>query len=237
MKRREAKALGLKTYNNGKPCPRGHIGERRTDSGVCVICRNEKKRLKAWLKRDDIKDEHKIISRDDARFLGLIYYYTAKACKRGHHSVRYVSTGICKECNRLHAAKIRNENPAYAVEYRKIYQPTLAKRKRNDPHYAMSLCMREMLRRVRRLTGLKKARRTEEILGYGKEELIKHLERLFEPGMSWSNHGAWHIDHIIPVSVMIKRGITDPRIINALDNLQPLWALDNQRKSAKVGKE
>ena len=101
----------------------------------------------------------------------------------------------------------------------------------------MLLCMREMLRRVRRLTGLKKARRTEEILGYGKQELVEHLEKLFEPGMSWSNHGEWHIDHIIPVSVMIKRGVTDPKVINALDNLQPLWALDNRRKSAKVGKE
>lgn len=237
MKRREAKALGLKTYNNGKPCPRGHIGERHVDSGSCVQCSNEKRKEKRWSQRTDIKDEYKIVSRNDAKSLGLIYYYTAKACKYGHHSVRYTSTGLCKECNRLNAVKIRNENPTYMVEYRKIYQSTLAKRKRNNPNYAMLLCMREMLRRVRRLTGLKKARRTEEILGYGKQELVEHLEKLFEPGMSWSNHGEWHIDHIIPVSVMIKRGITDPKIINALDNLQPLWASDNRRKSAKVGKE
>lgn len=237
MKRREAKALGLKTYNNGKPCPRGHVGERRTDDGACVICRNESKRNKRWSERTDIKDEHKIISREDAKKLGLIYYYTAKACKYGHHSVRYTKNALCKECGRVNAHKRRSVDPDYMVKYRKAYAPKLKTRVKRDPDYAMLLCMREMLRRVRRLTGLKKAKRTEDVLGYGKAELVKHLEKLFKPGMSWSNHGEWHIDHIIPLSVMIKRGITDPKLLNALDNLQPLWAADNHRKSAKVGKE
>lgn len=237
MKRREAKALGLKTYNNGKPCPRGHIGERNVNSGSCVQCSNEKKRNKRWSQRTDIKDEHKIISREDAKILGLIYYYTAKSCKYGHHSVRYTKNALCKECGRINAQKRRHDNPDYTVQYRESYKARRNNRPKHDADYAMLLCMREMLRRVRRLTGLKKARRTEDILGYGKEDLVKHLERLFEPGMSWSNHGDWHIDHIVPVSVMIKRGITDPKIINALENLQPLWASDNHRKSAKVGKE
>jgi hypothetical protein len=35
--RREAKALGLKKYFNGKACPRGHIVERYI-SGMCVAC-------------------------------------------------------------------------------------------------------------------------------------------------------------------------------------------------------
>ncbi len=118
MKRREAKALGLKTYNNGKPCPNGHVGERRTDSGVCVECRNRKKRQKAWDARGDVKDEHKMVSRNTARNLGLIYYYTAKPCKRGHHSERYTSTAICKECNRLNAEYRREINPHYTTDYR-----------------------------------------------------------------------------------------------------------------------
>jgi len=237
MKRREAKTLGLKTYNNGKPCPNGHIGERRTDDGSCVKCKNEKKVEKRWKQRTDIKDEYKIISRQHAKSLDLIYYYTAKACKYGHHSVRYTKSGLCKECGRVNAAKRRITNPNYAVEYRRNYQPTLAQRRKTDPDYAMLVVMREMLRRVRRLTGLKKAKKTEEILGYTKSDLVSHLSKMFKPGMSWENHGEWHIDHIIPVSVMIKRGITDPKIVNALSNLQPLWAEDNHRKSAKIGEK
>lgn len=237
MKRREAKVLGLKTYNNGKPCPRGHIGERRTDCGCCVICKNSNKVEKRWNARTDIKDEHKIISRQAAKELGLIYYYTGKQCKHGHNSERYTSSSICKECNRIHADKVRKVNPNYMPNYHKENYHRVARRRKEDPYFGMMTVMREMLRRVRRLTGLKKAARTEAMLGYGKEDLVKHLEELFQPGMTWENHGEWHIDHVIPVSVMLKRGVQDVKVINALSNLQPLWAEENHKKSAKVGKE
>lgn len=237
MKRREAKAMGLKTYNNGKPCPRGHIGERRVSSGSCVICANQKRVEKRWNARTDIKDEHKIVTLQTARELGLIYYYTGKQCKHGHNSVRFTRTSICKECGRLNAAKRRESNPEYMLNYRKTIGPVLSKRRKEDPYYGMLVAMREMLRRVRRLTGLKKAARTESIMGYSKEDLVKHLESMFKPGMTWENHGEWHIDHVIPISVMLKRGIHDVQVINALSNLQPLWAKDNHRKSAKLGKE
>lgn len=39
MKRSEAKALGLKTYNNDKPCPKGHPPNRYTSNGCCVECK------------------------------------------------------------------------------------------------------------------------------------------------------------------------------------------------------
>ena len=47
--------------------------------------------------------------------------------------------------------------------------------------------------------------------------------------MSWENWGKWHIDHIISVSKFEKD--TDSKIVNALSNLQPMWASDNIRKS------
>ena len=39
IKRREAKAKGLKRYFTGKPCPHGHISERNM-SGNCLICKS-----------------------------------------------------------------------------------------------------------------------------------------------------------------------------------------------------
>jgi len=86
-------------------------------------------------------------------------------------------------------------------------------------------------------TGGAKTTHTEIMLGYTKEKLIKHLESKFLPGMFWENHGKWHIDHIKPVSVFVREGVTDPKIINALENLQPLWAKDNMRKRDKYSKE
>lgn len=36
--KKQAKSEGLKRYFTGKPCKRGHIAERTTSSGTCVMC-------------------------------------------------------------------------------------------------------------------------------------------------------------------------------------------------------
>ena len=64
------------------------------------------------------------------------------------------------------------------------------------------------------------------------KDLKLHLESLFIDGMSWENWGEWHIDHKIPVSKFDKE--TPMSIVNNLNNLQPLWALDNLSKSNKI---
>lgn len=64
-------------------------------------------------------------------------------------------------------------------------------------------------------------------------ELKVHLESLFQPGMSWDNHGEWHIDHIRPLASF---DLTDrDQFLQACHytNLQPLWAIDNLRKGAR----
>ena len=47
--------------------------------------------------------------------------------------------------------------------------------------------------------------------------------------MTWENHGEWHLDHIVPVSL----GETEEEIVslNHYTNLQPLWKDDNLIKS------
>lgn len=44
--RKEAKAQSLNRYFTGKPCKRGHISERMTDSGSCITCCRENERLR-----------------------------------------------------------------------------------------------------------------------------------------------------------------------------------------------
>ena len=50
--------------------------------------------------------------------------------------------------------------------------------------------------------------------------------------MNWDNYGKWHIDHIKAVANFDKN--SPLKIINALENLQPLWALDNISKGKKI---
>lgn len=73
----------------------------------------------------------------------------------------------------------------------------------------------------------------KDVIGYTAEQLRDHITSLFFEGMSWDNYGEWHIDHIKPIKAFIDEGVTDPAIINALDNLQPLWASENMSKGAK----
>ena len=83
------------------------------------------------------------------------------------------------------------------------------------------------------LNGSHKSKRTTAFLGCTPKELREHLERLFRDGMSWENYGlrGWHIDHIVPLSIL---DLSDPcEVARACHytNLQPLWARDNIRKS------
>jgi hypothetical protein len=74
---------------------------------------------------------------------------------------------------------------------------------------------------LRRLVKSKEDR-TIELLGYSSLELKLHIEYLFTEGMSWDNYGEWHVDHIKQV---VNYPIdTHPSVVNALNNLRPLWA-------------
>ncbi len=83
--------------------------------------------------------------------------------------------------------------------------------------------------------GLKKSKRTEEIIGISYDEFYKYLEGLFAPWMSWNNAGrykkgkrqqGWDIDHIIPIST----ATTEEDIIrlNHYTNMQPLCSFINR---------
>lgn len=53
----------------------------------------------------------KIVTRKEAKALGLKRYFTGKACIHGHVTERYVSDVKCVECNRQDAVNWRAANP------------------------------------------------------------------------------------------------------------------------------
>lgn len=73
-------------------------------------------------------------------------------------------------------------------------------------------------------------------LGYSMDELRSSIESKFKPGMNWDNYGQWHIDHVVPDSYFTYDKMSDVgfKLAWSLDNLQPLWAIDNQRKYNKL---
>ena len=79
-----------------------------------------------------------------------------------------------------------------------------------------------------------KSAKTMELLACSIEEFKSHLESKFTEGMTWDNHGEWHIDHIIPCASF---DLTDPEQQKKCfhyTNLQPLWASENMSKGARL---
>lgn len=106
------------------------------------------------------------------------------------------------------------------------------KRMANDPVYAMKRRIIYILSNSFRSNGYTKKSRTHEILGCSFEYFKNYFEAQFKDGMSWENRSKWEIDHIIPLAS--AKTEDDVIRLNHYTNLQPLWAIDNKRKSDKM---
>ena len=66
------------------------------------------------------------------------------------------------------------------------------------------------------------------------EQIWKHLEKSFKPGMTRKNHGKWHIDHILPCSSFDLTKPEEQAKCFHYTNLQPLWASENLSKGNRI---
>lgn len=144
----------------------------------------------------------------------------------------------------------QRNNPERVAEYRRKYQSRLnelrrtdryrktrrnyIKKRMEDPLFKLKYSIRNHLRQAVRLTGNKKTKATFRILGCYIPELKAHLESLWLPGMSWDNYGynGWHIDHKVPLAS--ANTISELESLCHYTNLQPLWKMDNLKKSNKT---
>ncbi len=91
------------------------------------------------------------------------------------------------------------------------------------------------LKRLLRMQGKKKENRMQEYVGYSTKDLRERITGHHNWGKV--KCGVWHIDHIFPIKAFLENGITDPKLINSLDNLQPLSGKANLKKGAKYNKK
>lgn len=100
-----------------------------------------------------------------------------------------------------------------------------------DPVYALAVRTRTLICSKIYTSGYTKRSKTQQILGCSYAEFKAHIEAQFYPGMTWANHGEWHLDHIVPVAS--AKTEQDVIRLNHYSNFQPLWATDNLKKGAK----
>lgn len=133
------------------------------------------------------------------------------------------------------STKWREDNSEYMLIYYQKNKDKINKqiliRKKNDPIFKLKCHYRS---KINKILGLKKTKKTFEIIGCTPQFLKDHLEKQFTDNMCWDNHGlfGWHIDHIIPLS----SSKTEEELFKLCHytNLQPLWAQDNLKKGNKI---
>ena len=191
-----------------------------------------------------------MITRNEAINLGLPVFFTGKPCIYGHIAERRVCNYHCVECASEKNAAYKNNK--FDKEYQRAWK---LKNKEKVSNYRKSFSERnkdrlnqyqkkwrktkngrsiEFIRAsLKRCLFEKEAGNDCSVIGYRYLDLVASMESKFIDGMSWENHGEWHIDHIKPIKAFLDEGETDPKIINALSNLQPLWAIQNLSKGSK----
>lgn len=105
-------------------------------------------------------------------------------------------------------------------------------RQKNDVNYALRRNISSRIRSALKNNGCKKNNRTIELLGCTIEKAREHLEKQFRIGMTWDNHGEWHIDHIKPCASFDLTDQEQQKECFNYKNLQPLWAKENLSKGS-----
>ena len=107
----------------------------------------------------------------------------------------------------------------------------ILKRRKIDPLFKLAMSMRARMRLFIKRSGFNKNKSTFKLIGCSPDELKVHIEKKFKTGMTWKNHGKWHIDHIKPLAS--AKSIDAMNKLFHYTNLQPLWADENIKKSDK----
>ena len=106
-------------------------------------------------------------------------------------------------------------------------------RRKNSPQIRLSGTISSQIRNSLKNKG---GRHWETLVGYTLQDLMEHLENLFDEYMNWQNQGSyWHIDHIKPQSLFSFSCAEDKEFKEcwSLANLQPLKAKENLIKYNK----
>jgi hypothetical protein len=237
--RQEALKRGLSKYFSGEPCVHGHLAERWTRNYYCVEC----KRIQKNKQREKQRQE-RIATVGNT---GQTRYFTGESCVNGHIAERFIGNGRCVVCHKEQNEKHRRKKGSLPQDERnkKLREATKKKKALKSEKHKESLLTTEEKNIVEyartclsRLNGRIAARIPTEVAeiecGYTSGELHQHLKNQKKGWGLKENRKRWHIDHTIPISKLVKFGVTEVSILNSLDNLKLLTAKQNAKKHSKL---
>lgn len=172
-----------------------------------------------------------IITLQEARRLGLKFYFTGVPCKNGHVCERIVNRRACLECHRIRDRRTKAHWYASLSSDRRTDLGRL-RRKRS---YQWIAANRERYAEYKREWNNKNPEKGRAYRG-------ERRARLLNAQPAWVDLQAikviyevcpegYHVDHQIPLSHPLVCGLHVPW------NLEPIPALDNRKKSNKFDPE
>ena len=173
-----------------------------------------------------------------------IYYRKSPAGKIAEKKWRKNNKDWWKNYRQTDVWKINNKRYETGEASKKRYEryrksekgKEVVKRYRAKEDVKIRLKIRGNISKIFRRLEITKDKTSFKYLGCTIQTFKKHIEAQFKPGMSWGNHGVhgWHFDHIIPVTSFNLNLKSEREKCNNYKNFQPMWAIENIRKSNKV---
>jgi len=162
--------------------------------------------------------------------------YRRGECIKCHNSLRFGKNNeYYKERNKTLERKLKNKITKSKPEYKEKQRIYENKKYKEDIVYRLKKCLRIRVRIALKAKKWRKDNTLHKYLGCSLDQLKEHLASKFIDNMTWENYGfgldKWTIDHIIPLD-----SAQTPEEMYKLchfSNLQPMWYIDNIKKSNK----
>ena len=205
-------------------CPKGTTGKVKwyhfKDGGRCPCCRGNAKisheEAKAYFDENGCKMIGVFVST-----LVPVEYICNCGRKSKIRWYQFKKGGRCRGCYPSRSSG--PGNPRWNPDREKVL---MTKKLASAAHTALKSTLQYL--------GKRKDFKTYEILGYSGEDLKQSIEN--HPNWNSVKDKNWSLDHVFPIKAFIDYGIVDVRIINSLDNLQPMILKENQSKSKSYSK-
>lgn len=150
----------------------------------------------------------------------------------------------CKECDlsthkdyyQKNRERLLENDKLYRTENKNSLSQYASERRRSNNDIRLKQNLRSRIRHAIVKRG--HSALAIEYLGCDIDTAVTHIESLFSDNMSWGNYGSgkdkWNIDHIAPISSFDLEDTQHLLLACHYLNLQPMWYLDNIRKSDKM---
>lgn len=204
-------------------------------SKKCIQC-NKKRLIKFFNKRKTSKDGFRNSCKSCEAAQCKKYYLTNKSAienwkKQNQIKIQQYQKEYYPKYIEKNKEKIKQYKKEYQIRNRKKITKKINDRYHSDINYRIKHNLRTRFNLA--LKNNSKQSSIITLLGCSILELKEYLEEKFKPGMTWTNYGEWHIDHIKPCCDFRLSDKNQQEICFHYTNLQPLWAKDNLSKGGK----